>query len=129
MGDKMTLTFSSSTWGGCTMSACSESQVTSVVDYSTNYCNLHDLYCGSADSCKYVQHDLTYSENNISCSSASTICLLARRHAGPACAARRARRQQLWIPRSRNNLCRTTGSVHHPSSDTHFLIATPRCAK
>ncbi len=30
---------------GCRVTACSESQVMSLSDYSTNYCNLHNLYC------------------------------------------------------------------------------------
>ena len=34
---------------GCQLDACSESQVTSYADFSTNYCNLHDLYCGAAE--------------------------------------------------------------------------------
>merc|ERR1719272_2472059 len=42
----------------CKLQACSESQVFSVLDFSTNYCNLHDLYCGSEDNCPFVQHDL-----------------------------------------------------------------------
>ena len=41
--DKQTLTFSAS-GKGCAVAACSESQVTSVYDYSTNYCNLHGKY-------------------------------------------------------------------------------------
>eukprot|EP00939_MAST-03C_sp_MAST-3C-sp1_P002318 g2318.t1 len=43
--DKMIFTFSDTSDGGCSVVACSESQVTSVEDFSTNYCNLHDLYC------------------------------------------------------------------------------------
>ena len=51
----------------CVMTACSESQVTSYLDFSTNYCNLHDLYCGSADGCKFVTSDLKYTEETKSC--------------------------------------------------------------
>jgi hypothetical protein len=29
----------------CQVYACSESQVFSIGDYGTNYCNIHDLYC------------------------------------------------------------------------------------
>jgi hypothetical protein len=54
--------------GDCTMTGCSESQVTSVLDASTNYCNLHDLYCGSADGCKFVATDLKYNEEIKTCS-------------------------------------------------------------
>lgn len=49
--------------GKCLLTACSESQVTSVIDYSTNFCNLHNLYANSSalsftermDNCP--QHD------------------------------------------------------------------------
>jgi hypothetical protein len=40
--------------GGCTLRACSTSQVTSIVDYSTNYCNLYNLYTGEG-----LKHELT----------------------------------------------------------------------
>jgi len=52
------------------MTGCSESQLTSYADFSTNYCNLHDLYCGSSDGCKFVKSDLKYKEDVKSCSSA-----------------------------------------------------------
>jgi hypothetical protein len=42
--DKMTFTFSPYNQG-CLVGACSVSQVTSVLDQNTNFCNLHDLYC------------------------------------------------------------------------------------
>lgn len=48
--------------GGCQMTACSESQVLSVVDFSTNYCNLRMLYCNKADGCNVLKHDLDYDE-------------------------------------------------------------------
>eukprot|EP01063_Lacrimia_lanifica_P030414 TRINITY_DN482_c1_g2_i1.p2 TRINITY_DN482_c1_g2~~TRINITY_DN482_c1_g2_i1.p2 ORF type:complete len:171 (+),score=59.24 TRINITY_DN482_c1_g2_i1:65-577(+) len=44
---------------GCKVEACSESQVFSVLDFSTNYCNLRNLYCGSAENCPTAGHDLT----------------------------------------------------------------------
>ena len=53
---------------GCVVSACSESQVTSVIDMSTNYCNLHNLLCGSKAGCVFVKHDLTSSEKLDKCS-------------------------------------------------------------
>merc|ERR1712022_64354 len=66
--DKLMLTFSSTSNGGCSLDACSESQVTSVLDMSTNYCNLHDLYC-SDDECHVLSSKLSYSEDVKSCSS------------------------------------------------------------
>lgn len=68
--DKMDLTFAQSSGPagantGCEIEACSESQVTSYADFSTNYCNLHNLYCGSEDGCPYSQHDLQSHEGNI----------------------------------------------------------------
>merc|ERR1712193_188815 len=43
----------------CTIEACSRSQVTSILDMGTNYCDLKMLFCGSADGCKPVKHDFT----------------------------------------------------------------------
>lgn len=65
--DKFDFTFSMS-GESCVVQACSESQVNSVVDYSTNYCNLHDLYCSSVDGCPTVGKDLQYEEIFSSCS-------------------------------------------------------------
>ena len=67
--DKFDFSFSPQVGGvGCVLSACSESQVTSVLDYSTNFCNLHALYCSSADGCPTAGTDLSYSESYSSCS-------------------------------------------------------------
>lgn len=53
---------------GCRLEACSESQVTSVLDFSTNYCNIRDLYCGSAEGCPVAKHELAgYTETLGSC--------------------------------------------------------------
>ena len=57
--------------------ACSESQVNSVIDYSTNYCNLHSLYCNSSDGCPTAGTDLTYSESYSSCSQHDDVCVAA----------------------------------------------------
>jgi hypothetical protein len=52
----------------CIVKACSESQVTSVFDYSTNYCNLHSLYCNAnGDGCPIVQHELHYKKDFKNC--------------------------------------------------------------
>merc|ERR1712139_558599 len=48
--------------GGCKIEGCSESQGFSVGDVSTNYCDLRNLYCGSADGCAPVSHDFTTEE-------------------------------------------------------------------
>lgn len=54
--------------GGCVVKACSQSQVTSVLDFNTNYCNLRNLYCNSEDGCVVVQHDLeSYEETYEAC--------------------------------------------------------------
>merc|ERR1711907_841440 len=50
--------------GSCKIEACSESQGTSVGDFSTNYCDIRNLYCGSADGCATVSHDFTSTENS-----------------------------------------------------------------
>jgi hypothetical protein len=42
--------------GGCDVEACSTSQVTSIYDASTNFCNIHDLYCSEA-GCNAIAGD------------------------------------------------------------------------
>merc|ERR1712070_858834 len=74
--DKLNMALADSSTGGCTVSACSESQVTSVVDYGTNHCNLMMLVCNSAAGCAPVAHDLTYTESVNSCSDSTTECVL-----------------------------------------------------
>mmetsp|Transcript_9940 Transcript_9940/g.29229 ORF Transcript_9940/g.29229 Transcript_9940/m.29229 type:complete len:86 (-) Transcript_9940:37-294(-) len=60
----MDFAFAAQEDGSCEVSACSESQVFSIADFSTNYCNLHDLYCGTEDGCAMVTtEDLTYTED------------------------------------------------------------------
>ncbi|GMH61746.1 hypothetical protein TL16_g03325 [Triparma laevis f. inornata] len=60
---------------GCKVSACSESQVNSLLDYSTNYCNLHSLYCSSDDGCPTAGTDLTYKESFNSCKQHDDVCV------------------------------------------------------
>jgi len=57
--DKIVFSLEQQLQGNCNIIACSESQVTSVADMSTNYCNIHNLYCGShwGPACKFVKHD------------------------------------------------------------------------
>merc|ERR1712166_884308 len=43
----------------CKIDACSRSQVTSVFDKGTNYCDLKMLFCGKADGCKPLVNDFT----------------------------------------------------------------------
>jgi hypothetical protein len=50
----------------CQIEGCSESQGTSVGDFSTNYCDMRNLYCGSADGCKPVTKDFTSTESSVS---------------------------------------------------------------
>uniref|UniRef100_A0A7S1MK11 Uncharacterized protein n=1 Tax=Alexandrium catenella TaxID=2925 RepID=A0A7S1MK11_ALECA len=54
--DKLTFTFEDEA-DGCKVSGCSESQVFSIADFSTNYCNLRMLYCGASDGCHPVTKD------------------------------------------------------------------------
>lgn len=60
---------------GCSVEACSESQVMSILDFSTNYCNLHSLYCSSVDGCPTVGTDLIYQETFTSCSQHDEVCV------------------------------------------------------
>lgn len=66
--DKMIFTFTDST-SSCDVTACSESQVFSISDYSTNYCNLHDLYCND-DKCRPI-NKLKYTESVGKCTESS----------------------------------------------------------
>merc|ERR1712110_367853 len=43
--DKQIFTLTDTSDGKCTIEACSESQGESVLDFSTNYCDIHNLYC------------------------------------------------------------------------------------
>jgi hypothetical protein len=65
--DKMTLTFVAThdplfTQMKCKVSGCSQSQSASVGDFSTNYCNLRNLYCGKSDGCSPVTGDISIEE-------------------------------------------------------------------
>merc|ERR1712151_463333 len=62
--DKQTFTFKSSGDGGCEIQGCSESQGFSIGDFSTNYCDMRNLYCGKADGCSPVLKDFTSEETD-----------------------------------------------------------------
>jgi len=66
--DKFIFTFTDASDGGCEVTACSESQVFSILDYSTNFCNLRNLYCNASDGCQVVSKDLgPYEETYADC--------------------------------------------------------------
>ena len=67
--DKLNLVLKPTTPTSCTILGCSESQVTSVSDFGTNYCNMRMLYCSSLDGCHPVTHDFTSTEDAVSTSS------------------------------------------------------------
>lgn len=50
----------------CDIAGCSESQVTSVSDFGTNYCNIKLLYCGSDEGCNVANSDFTNSGESVS---------------------------------------------------------------
>ena len=62
--DSFGFTFAERALGGagCTVHACSESQGPSGCDYSTNYCNVRNLYCNSAEGCRVLRHELISKE-------------------------------------------------------------------
>lgn len=62
--DKQTFVLSDTDDGGCKIESCSESQGSSVGDFSTNYCDQKNLYCGKADGCTAVSNDFSHSENS-----------------------------------------------------------------
>eukprot|EP01059_Diplonema_ambulator_P027534 TRINITY_DN457_c0_g2_i1.p1 TRINITY_DN457_c0_g2~~TRINITY_DN457_c0_g2_i1.p1 ORF type:complete len:164 (+),score=54.54 TRINITY_DN457_c0_g2_i1:80-571(+) len=59
--DKFTLVLTAQ-GDSCEVVGCSVSQSTSYLDASTNYCNMHNLYCGTADGCKPVIFDMKNTE-------------------------------------------------------------------
>jgi hypothetical protein len=59
--DKQTFELTT-TDGGCQIKGCSESQGSSVGDFSTNYCDMRNLFCGSSDGCAQVKNDFTSQE-------------------------------------------------------------------
>lgn len=62
--DQILFTLSGS-GSSCSIQGCSESQVTSIGDYSTNYCNQRNLYCGVPDGCKYVKYNFPVTETSV----------------------------------------------------------------
>merc|ERR1711865_1099717 len=69
--DLINMDFSAS-GSACSVTSCSESQVFSVGDASTNYCNQRLLLCGSAEGCKTAQLDAEYAEGKVTTLSASS---------------------------------------------------------
>eukprot|EP01061_Rhynchopus_euleeides_P001326 TRINITY_DN1093_c0_g1_i1.p1 TRINITY_DN1093_c0_g1~~TRINITY_DN1093_c0_g1_i1.p1 ORF type:complete len:186 (+),score=53.54 TRINITY_DN1093_c0_g1_i1:60-560(+) len=59
--DHFTMKFATS-GSSCEITSCSVSQSASFLDYSTNYCNVHNLYCGSANGCKFLSSNFAYTE-------------------------------------------------------------------
>merc|ERR1711957_419427 len=53
----------STSGSSCVVTACSESQSQSVSDFSTNYCNQRNLYCGSNVGCKPVSGDFYFKDD------------------------------------------------------------------
>merc|ERR1712070_271294 len=50
--------------GGCQVKGCSESQGNSVGDFSTNYCDMRNLFCGSSDGCVTAGNDFASTETS-----------------------------------------------------------------
>ncbi len=63
--DKVTVAYSESS--GCAAVFCSESQVFSIGDYDTNYCNSWNLYCNSGQTCNVVYDNLSFAERLQDC--------------------------------------------------------------
>uniref|UniRef100_A0A7S1WG60 Uncharacterized protein n=1 Tax=Alexandrium catenella TaxID=2925 RepID=A0A7S1WG60_ALECA len=66
--DLLTFTFQRMSGNTCYISGCSESQVFSIRDYSTNFCNLYNLFCNKGEGCHPVLHDLRNSETSVTSS-------------------------------------------------------------
>eukprot|EP00929_Paragymnodinium_shiwhaense_P022089 TRINITY_DN14219_c0_g2_i1.p1 TRINITY_DN14219_c0_g2~~TRINITY_DN14219_c0_g2_i1.p1 ORF type:complete len:214 (-),score=35.61 TRINITY_DN14219_c0_g2_i1:193-759(-) len=80
--DKQTFTLTDLS-GNCLVEACSESQGFSIGDFSTNYCNLRNLYCGAEDGCHPVLHDFKMTEVHVDPSAGAgtdkSQCIVGRR--------------------------------------------------
>lgn len=70
--DKINFVFEPNADFGCTVRGCSRSQVFSIGDFSTNYCNMFSLYCSSKDGCKHVESDITMTEMEVKPSAGAT---------------------------------------------------------
>mmetsp|Transcript_7986 Transcript_7986/g.18790 ORF Transcript_7986/g.18790 Transcript_7986/m.18790 type:complete len:189 (-) Transcript_7986:76-642(-) len=81
--DLMIFTFEPDGGNHCLLKGCSESQVFSIRDFSTNFCNLYSLYCGSSQRCRWVAHDLSSTRVSVSGSLGAgrdeSMCLQVRR--------------------------------------------------
>ena len=53
--DKFMISLSPSDSSSCLVKSCSESQSTSFLDFSTNFCNIRNLYCGTDEGCSPVR--------------------------------------------------------------------------
>jgi hypothetical protein len=60
--DKMVFVFTDVD-GSCKIEGCSKSQVFSILDFSTNYCEQKLLYCGSDEGCNVANYDFTHTED------------------------------------------------------------------
>jgi len=60
--DKMNFVFTDQ-GGKCKIEGCSEAQVFSIADFSTNYCEQKLLYCGSDEGCNVANSDFTHTED------------------------------------------------------------------
>jgi len=66
--DKQTFTLTEQV-GSCFIEACSESQGSSLKDFSTNYCDIRNLYCGRADGCSPISKDFAFTQTSVTASS------------------------------------------------------------
>jgi hypothetical protein len=55
----------------CEITACSVSQSQSISDFSTNYCNQRNLYCGTDVGCTPVKNDFRFMETGMTLSDGS----------------------------------------------------------
>mmetsp|Transcript_13127 Transcript_13127/g.21288 ORF Transcript_13127/g.21288 Transcript_13127/m.21288 type:complete len:232 (+) Transcript_13127:39-734(+) len=62
--DKLVFNLVNDSETSCIVFGCSESQVFSVADFGTNFCNLYNLYCNTKD-CKPVKHSIKSSTPKI----------------------------------------------------------------
>merc|ERR1711918_333605 len=74
--DKMVFTLTGS-GNTCQIEACSESQVFSIADFGTNYCNVKLLLCGSDQGCNVANSDFALGDETTKAKAGATVDMSA----------------------------------------------------
>lgn len=114
--DKQIFTFSDVS-GSCEIQACSESQGFSVMDFSTNYCDIHNLYCNDA-VCNPITSFAT-TETNVAPN-------LGSGGKDPSKCVPASKREDFILTESAQMECPSSGSFIHAGAEVN-AVATASC--